>query len=110
MRAAAFACAALACTLPARSLAQAPPNATLLQLNASDALCLDGRPAFIYVSLAPSPSDLWVLNFGASPELAFCVDLKSCVAVAAYMSAQAAPPAWQQLAGGGVQTLVQKDA
>jgi hypothetical protein len=90
-------------TLLAVSLGQAPPNATLLQLNASDALCLDGRPAFVYVASAPSPSDLWVLNFGASPELAFCVDLKSCLAVREYMAAQATPASFL-LAGWGVQS------
>ena len=97
-------CAAQLAQLPARALCQAPPNATLLQLNASDALCLDGRPAYVYVSLAPRPSDTWVLNFGASPTLAMCIDLRSCLAARAYMAAQAAPPASLQLAGWGVQS------
>jgi hypothetical protein len=90
---------------PTQCLGQAPANATLLQLNAStDALCLDGRPAFVYVSLAPSPSSVWVFSFGASPELAFCVDLASCLAVNASMAAQGAPPASFLLPGWGVQS------
>ena len=96
---------ALVACLPARSLGQAPPNATLLPLSAHpDALCLDGRLAFVYVSLAPQPSDLWVFNFGASPTLAFCVDLKSCLAVRDFMAAQPPPPASVLLAGWGVQS------
>ena len=101
-RRAALVCVALA-SLAARVLGQAAPNATLLQLNASDAVCLDGRPAFVYVALAPRPSNLWVLNFGASPTLAFCVDLKSCLAVRDYMAAQTPPPFFL-LAGWGVQS------
>lgn len=84
-------------------LGQAPPNATLLQLNDPQALCLDGSPAFVYVSLSPQPSDLWVLNFGSSPTLAFCLDERSCIAIADYMSSQTPPP-YFLLSGWGIQS------
>jgi len=95
---------ALAC-LPARCLGQAAaPNATIMPLIAfPDALCLDGRTAFVYVSLAPQPSTQWVFSFGESPTLAFCVDLKSCVAIRAYMAAQT-PPTSILLSAWGVQS------
>ena len=101
-RRAALACAVLACAL-ARCLGQAPPaNATLLALDAfPDALCLDGRAAFVYVAMAPQASDLWVLSFGLSPTLAFCVDLKSCVAVRDFMAGES-PPASVLLPSWGV--------
>lgn len=92
-------------TCPSVSYAQPvpPPNATLLYLNSSSALCLDGSPAYVYVSLAPQPSDQWVLNFGMSPLLAFCVDLKSCLAVREYMTGQT-PESSILLAGWGIQS------
>ena len=85
------------------SLGQSYPNATLLQLTDPEALCLDGRQAYVYVSLAPQPSSLWVLNFGASPTLAFCIDLKSCLATRDYMATQT-PPDSYLLSGWGVQS------
>jgi hypothetical protein len=84
-------------------LGQAPPNATLLQLSDPEALCLDGSAAFVYVSISPQPSDLWVLNFGSSPTLDFCIDVKSCIAAYEYMSTQS-PPSYFLLSGWGIQS------
>ena len=103
--AAAILLAALALAgLPARCAGQAFPNASLVSLSAfPDALCLDGRAAFVYVSLAPQPSDVWVLSFGEAPVLSFCIDLRSCMAAHDYM-ATTTPPATFLLSGWGVQS------
>jgi len=90
---------------PLPSFSQAPPNATILTLTSyPEALCLDGSSAFVYVSLSTTPSTQWVFNFGASPELTFCIDLKSCMALYDYMVTQTTPPSSFLLAGWGVQS------
>ena len=90
---------------PLLSFSQAPPNATILTLTSyPEALCLDGSSAFVYVSLSPTQSTQWVFNFGASPELTFCIDLKSCMALYDYMVTQTSPPSSFLLPGWGVQS------